>query len=172
MSLWRDKECRGGLVSTSEQWLQNQKKVWLVNQLSSRTPTEAERRKPIKVASLQHLMYHLEIDAVQPILFFLSLFFHKFIFWKYLLGFQLRHFNATHFGFPLLLNVASFKSRLLALFKFPIKIKVAHLGEEGGSPYQNVSIKCQDNIFSTYTNLLKTKNCHINIAFFLNLRYK
>ena len=62
--------------------------------------------------------------------------------------------------------MASFKSGLLALFKFHIKIKVAHLGEEGGSPYQNVSIKCQDNIFSTYTNLLKTKNCHITIAFF------
>ena len=119
-------------MSTSEQWLQNQKKVWLVNQLSSRTPTEAERRKPIKVASLQHLMYHLEIDAVQPILSFLSLFFLKFNLWKYLLGFQLRHFNATHFGFPLFLNVASFKSTLLALFKFPIKIKVAHLGEGGG----------------------------------------
>ena len=50
----------------------------------------------------------------------------------------------THLGFPLPQNVASLKHEL-ALFKFPIKIKVPHLEEEGsGSPYQNVSIKCQD----------------------------
>ena len=50
-------------MSTAEQWLQNQRKLFLLNQLNRRTPTKAERRKPIKVASLQHLMYHLEIDA-------------------------------------------------------------------------------------------------------------
>ena len=114
-----------------------------------RTPTEAERRKPIKLASLQNLMYHLETDAAQPTnfilsyLFFQKISFQKYSFQKYFLCFQSRHFNATHFGFPLPLpapNVASFKSALLALFKFPIKIKVPHL-EGGGVGRVGVLIK-------------------------------
>ena len=36
---------------------------------------------------------------------------------------------------------------------------------------QNVSTKCKDYIFSKYTNGLKTKSCHIDMALFLNLRF-
>ena len=91
----------------------------------------------------------LAIDAAQPTnfilsyLFFQKISFQKYSFQKYFLCFQSRHFNATHFGFPLPLpapNVASFKSALLALFKFPIKIKVPHL-EGGGVGRVGVLIK-------------------------------
>ena len=57
--LVRDQECfKDGVgVNAEEQLLQNQRKLCLVNQLSTAPGTlnNAERRKPIKVASLQPL---------------------------------------------------------------------------------------------------------------------
>ena len=58
--LVRDKECfkDGVYVNAEEQLLQNQRKLCLVNQLSTapgNLNTNTERRKPIKVASLQAL---------------------------------------------------------------------------------------------------------------------
>ena len=57
--LVRDQECfKDGVgVNAEEQLLQNQRKLCLVNQLSTAPGTlnNAERRKPIKVASLQAL---------------------------------------------------------------------------------------------------------------------